>query len=162
MSGTLIQASASFTRPNDITAYAANDLVANSTTAGSVVPMAFVFPNGYGLGLTIRGAKIEKTGTSAANANFHVRMYAQSPTVANGDNGAWSSNLSGYMGKLDPAIMEAFTDGSSISDSFAEGADCHCILPLNGTVYGLLVADAAYTPSANEVFTVTLTGEVNR
>jgi hypothetical protein len=34
--------SASFTRPNNTTAYASGQLVANSTTAGSVAPMAFV------------------------------------------------------------------------------------------------------------------------
>jgi hypothetical protein len=33
--------SARFTRPSDTTAYASGDLVANSTTAGSVVPMSF-------------------------------------------------------------------------------------------------------------------------
>jgi len=157
---TAFTATATFTRPNDTTAYAANDLVANSTTAGSVVPMAFHFPTAFGTGIVIREIGITKSGTSAANANFHVRMYDMSPTVANGDNGAWSTNLSGYMGKLDAAIMEAFTDGAAIQDSLSEAADCQCDLPANGVTYGLLVADAAYTPAANEVFTVTLQAEV--
>ena len=37
---------ASFTRPNDAIAYASGDLVANSTTAGSVVPIPIVFGAG--------------------------------------------------------------------------------------------------------------------
>jgi hypothetical protein len=37
---TIFNNSASFTRPNDTTAFEANALVANSTTAGSVVPLA--------------------------------------------------------------------------------------------------------------------------
>jgi hypothetical protein len=103
--------------------------------------------------------KAQKNGTTATNANFHVRLYQSSPTCANGDNGAWSTNLSGYLGKIDPAIMEAFTDGSAIVDSLSESADVHFIS--GGTIYGLLVADAAYTPAANEVFTITLICKVD-
>jgi hypothetical protein len=123
--------------------------------------MSFSFPYKFGSGFRITEVKVQKSGTTATNANFHVRLYGASPTVANGDNGAWSSNLSTYLGKLDPAIMEAFTDGSAIADSLGEASDSHFTLPDNGVVYGLLVADAAYTPAAEEVFTVTLIGDVD-
>lgn len=156
----IIHSSASFTRPNDTTAYAANDLVANSTTAGSVVPMTFGFPTGPGNSIWIRAAKVQKSGTTPTNANFHIRLYGSSPTVANGDNGAWSSNIASYAGKIDVAIAEAFTDGCVISDSLSELADLH-MRTSNGIIYGLLVADAAYTPIANEVFTVTLIADVD-
>ena len=152
----LVTASATFTRPNDTTAYAANDLVANSTTAGSVTPMSFIFPAAYKK-LRIHGVQLRKSGTTAANGNFHLRLYTASPTVANGDNGAWSSNkVADYIGKLDPAIMEAFTDGCAIAAFMADGSDIHVNLGSGQTVYGLLVADAAYTPAANEVFTALL------
>jgi hypothetical protein len=39
--GHIAVVSASFTRPADTNAYAAGDLVANSVTAGSVIPMTF-------------------------------------------------------------------------------------------------------------------------
>ena len=45
--GDFINSSASFTRPGDTTAYASGDLVANSTTAGSVVT-----PDSSGLALS--------------------------------------------------------------------------------------------------------------
>lgn len=151
--------SASFTRPNDTTAYAANDLVANSTTAGSVVPMSFVIPKGNGNGIQIRAIKIHKTGATATNANFAVHLYASSPTVTNGDNGAWLSTHSGYLGKLEAAIMTAFSDDAAVVDSMSEAADLHFVLNSSSVVYGLMMADAAYTPEANEVFTVTIIGE---
>lgn len=150
--------SANFTRPNDTTAYAANDLVANSTTAGSVSPMTFTL--GKNRSLVIRAIKIAKSGTTATNGNFHLRLYSSSPTAANGDNGAWStSGAATYVGKLDPAIVEAFTDGCAVVDSLSESADLHVTTGTAGKLYGLLVADAAYTPAANEVFTVTLYAE---
>lgn len=159
----IVTATATFTRPNDTTAYAANDLVANSTTAGSVVPMTFTFPTGVGRSAWLRALRIQKSGTTATNANFHVRLYSTSPTVANGDNGAWSTNqAASYNGKVDAAIAEAFTDGCVIVDSLSESADVHLALGGNGVIYGLLVADAAYTPAANEVFTVTLICEIDR
>jgi hypothetical protein len=151
----IVSSTASFTRPNDTTAYASNDLVANSVTAGSVTPMSFVLPKGKGDGFKIVAAKVQKSGTTPTNANFHIRLYGSSPTVANGDNGAWSSNLSSYLAKIDVAIAEAFTDGCAIVDSLSESADIHFVTTGN-TIYGLLVADAAYTPAAQEVFTVTL------
>lgn len=149
-------ASASFTRPNDTTAYAANDLVANSTTAGSVTPMTFQLPNFNGQGFRITACKIAKSGTTATNGNFHLRLYTTSPTCANGDNGAWSTNqVATYIGKVDPAIVEAFTDGCAVVDTSLTTTTLHMVIP-SGVLYGLLVADAAYTPAANEVFTVTL------
>ena len=57
-------ATASFTRPADTTAYASGDLVANSTTAGSVIPMTFVI-RPENRGSMIRRARIKKSGTSA-------------------------------------------------------------------------------------------------
>lgn len=150
----LTLATASFTRPNDTTAYAINDLVANSTTAGSVTPMTFYVPQAIS-GCKVVAVKIQKSNTTATNGNFHVRLYQSSPTCANGDNGAWSTSLSGYLAKLDPAIVEAFTDGCAVVDSLSESADIHMV-PMTGLMYGLLVADAAYTPAAQEVFTVTL------
>ena len=70
--------SASFTRPNDTTAYASGDLVANSTTAGSVVPLQIDLGNvaAVGHGITrITRARLTKSGTSPTNANFRIHLY---------------------------------------------------------------------------------------
>lgn len=146
---------ATFTRPNDTTAYTANDLVANSTTANLVVPMQFQIPTP---GVRLNRAILTLNSSTNTNAKFRVHMYGSSPTAANGDNGAWSTTASTYLGDFDiDCTVRAFTDtttGIAFVDSTAT--------PINfnsGIIYVLLEATAAYTPTANEVFTLRLIGE---
>jgi hypothetical protein len=41
-------------------------------------------------------------------------MYQASPTAANGDNGAWSTDkAANYLGNIDVTAMLAFTDGAA-------------------------------------------------
>jgi hypothetical protein len=149
---------ASFTRPNDTTAYASGDLVANSVTAGSVVPMQFALGGNAMPGTTrITRARLRKSGTTATNASFRVHLYGASPTAANGDNGAWSTDqAAGYLGAIDVASMKAFTDGCADVGAAAAGSELLIRLPAGATLYALLEARAAYTPAANEAFTLTL------
>lgn len=147
---------ASFTRPSNTTAYTAADLMANSTTAASVTPMEFVVPVGLGRGLRIVGVKCKKSGTTATNSDFKINLFTSSPTVANGDNGAFSSTESGYIGQLDIGTLRAFTDDCSLNNSLSDSLDITWKLNTGNTIYGLMEADAAYTPESAEVFTVTL------
>jgi hypothetical protein len=150
--------SASFTRPNDTTAYASGDLVANSVTAGSVLPMQFPLGGNAIPGSTrITRARLRKSATTATNASFRVHLYGASPTAANGDNGAWSTDqASSYLGAIDVAAMKAFTDGCADVGAAAAGSELLIRLPAGATLYALLEARAAYTPAANEAFTLTL------
>lgn len=152
--------SATFTRPADTAVYASGDLVANSTTAGSVVPMSFPLGFSAGTGQTrITRIRLSKSGTTPTNATFRVHIYEQSPTVANGDNGAWSTNKSAnYLGNIDAALMLAFSDGCATFGSAAAGSEF--VLKLSSgsgtTLYALLEARAAYTPASAETFMLTL------
>src|SRR5262249_60630610 len=75
---------ASFTRPSNTTAYASGNLVANSVTSGSVVPLAFALGNSYGIGqFRINRARLAKSGTGVTNASFRIHLYAPQPTPAN-------------------------------------------------------------------------------
>jgi hypothetical protein len=150
--------SATFTRPADTTAYASGDLVANSTTAGSVTPMSFQLGNSFGPGcFRLTRARISKSGTSTTNANFRLHLYASSPVPANGDNGAWSTTKAAdWLGNIDVTSMLAFTDGCCGTGSAAAGSELYIRLTAGSIVYGLLEAKAAYTPGNAEVFTVTL------
>lgn len=154
----IVSTSASFTRPNDTTAYANGDLVANNTTAGSVTPMAFRLPDSTGFKLWRAG--ITFNSAVPTNATFRLHLYRSSPTVTNGDNGAWLSTESGYLGfvTLDASAL-TFSDSTT---GYSTQLTAPMIIYPNqstGVVYGLLAATAAYTPTANEVFTVTLQGE---
>lgn len=131
--------SSSFTRPADTIAYAAGDLIANSTTGGSVVPMAFPLTGLSGTGQTIiLRTRLSKTNTSPTNASFRLHLYEAAPVVANGDNGAWStSRAANYLGNIDIASMFAFTDGCTGYGAVASGAEMRLRLSSGTTLYGL-------------------------
>ncbi len=149
--------SANFTRPSDTTAYASGDLVANSTTAGSVVPLTFTIdPSGGGGDYLIRRIRLKKTSTSTTNASFRLHLYLGSPVPTNGDNGAWLTSESIYIGAFDVTVDRAFTDFSKGIGVPVTGSEVSFATHPSGTVYGLLEARAAYTPASAEVFTVVM------
>lgn len=142
----------SFSRPANTTAYTAADLVANSTTAGSVVPLTFAVGEG---GVRIKAVQITKTDeTDVANSDFSLHLFGDSPTVANGDNGALSYNFSSKFADIEFATMVAATD---VAWASSDGLDINW----NGTgyIYGLIEADGAYGPASGETFSVTLVFE---
>lgn len=153
-------ASASFTRPSDTTAYASGDLVANSGTAGSVTPLSFTVAEHGGGPVMLHSARILKSGTSITNTTFALLLYQSSPTVANGDNGALSSTMSGYFGLIDLVAGVAFSDGAGGDDAAPNVTLPMIVQPENQSrvIYGLLRAGAAYTPGNAEVFTIYLHG----
>lgn len=157
------QVSTSFDRPADTTAYADEDLVADSTTAVDVVPMSFTIPVQNGRGIRIVSAAIQKSDTSATNATFSLYLFAEEPVVANGDNGAFSTDVAGYIGVIDFPIMTAYTDDAKAviqSGAVSGGFNAiHHYMRSTDTIYGLLKAQAAYTPASAETFTVYLTLE---
>lgn len=155
MDACIVNPSSSFTRPSDTTAYASGDLVANSTTAGSVSPMSWTLPRLEAASVFIRRLKVRKSGTSVTNASFRVHLYKASPTCANGDNGAWStSGVADYIGAFDVTMDRAFTDGAYGTALPIAGSEISISLNTGTTIYGLIEARAAYTPSSAEVFTV--------
>lgn len=149
---------ATFTRPGNTAAYAAGSLVANSTTAGAVVPMQFsVSGNSLPGEFRLTRIRLFKSGLSNTNAQFRLHLYAAPPVAANGDGGAWSTNqAASYLGSIDVTSMKAFTDGCCDVGDDAAGAEHLVRLPGGTAFYGLLEARATYVPLANEAFTVTL------
>jgi hypothetical protein len=151
--------SASFVRPNDTTAYAAGDLMANATAAGAVVPLRIDLGNlvATGHGITrITRARLAKSGTSPTNASFRIHLYEAAPTPQNGDNGAWSTDsAASWLGSIDVTSMLAFTDGCTGTGSATAGSEMFLRLA-SGSIFALIEAKAAYTPAANETFTLTL------
>ena len=151
--------SATVTRPANTTAYASGDLVANSTTAGSVVPLSFAnAARAAGKGGKIVGARLTKSNAGLTNASFRLHLFTAAPaTVTDGDNSALStSGVADYIGALDVVVDRAFTDGAfgrsgaPLSGNFLE------YVGATTTLYGLLEARGAYTPASGEVFTVTI------
>jgi hypothetical protein len=155
--GLTTRPTATFNRPADTTAYASGDLVANSATAGSVVPMQFTVARvAAGSGM-IRRLRIRKTGTSVTSALFRLHLYNVSPTPSNGDNGAWLTDQSAeYVGSLDVTLDKAFTDGATGNGLPTIGYEINFKLSSGTVLYGLLEARGAYTPASGETFLVEL------
>jgi hypothetical protein len=151
------------TRPADTTTYASGDLVANSTTAGSVTPFAFT-QDGYAQPVKISRFIMRSSNDITANKNFHLFLFGgASPVVTNGDNGAFAvtaangmNNFGGVFGSTAALI----TGGGAVqyfypmdsAATFVNGwLEQHFTLPF----YGLLRAQAAYVPASAETFTIT-------
>ena len=156
--GDFINPTATFTRPGDTTAYASGDLVANSTTAGSVVAPVFTVSRSAvatGQEFRIDRIKIAKSTVTTTNASFRIHLFKVAPvTVANGDNAAFSTTgVAGYLGFFDITALQAFTDGAA--GFIATGANAITI-DTTSTIACLVEARGAYAPGNAEVFTLTL------
>lgn len=153
----LTRPSDNFTRPNNTTAYGAGDLVANSATAGLVAPLEFASAareNG-GTG-AIRAAVVRKSDADTANATFDLHIFTTSPTVQNGDNDALvPDDKDTWIGSLSITVGQAFNDGAAGRGAPGAGQEINFACAAADTsLYGLLEATGAYSPAANEVFTI--------
>lgn len=143
-----------FARPANTTAYASGDLVANHATAGSVVlPTIGIarVPGGTG---RIKRAFLKKSDAGVTNAAFRIHLYRAIPTPTNGDNGAWLTTQSSYLGSYDVTVDKAFADGAA---GFSAAADIPFDLGVGAQrVWVVIEARGAYTPASAETFTVSL------
>lgn len=160
LNGKVVIATSNFTAPSGGTIYAAGQLIANSATAGSVTPMSFTVCRVNAGNGTLWRARIKTTDSGFSNQSVLLKLYKDSPTVANGDHGAWSTTESNYLGSVPVTLDQAFTDSSGTYKGIGApltGAminyDCGAGVQ---TIYGLLVANSNITPVGAKVFTVAL------
>lgn len=146
---------APFNRPADTTAYAVGDLVANSTTAGSVAPMQLTAARVAAGSFILRRLRLRKSTASLANASFRVHLFNAAPTVANGDNGALSmTGAASYIGAVDITMTQGFTDGA-FGDGGITAPEFNIALASGQAIFALLEARAAYAPGLSETFALT-------
>ncbi len=149
--------SALFNRPFDTTTYGIGELVANSTTAANVVPMSWNIVSLPKNGVFIRRVNIRKQSLGVVTPNFRLHLFTTSPTVTNGDNGAYASTSVGWFCDMDVNMYttDPFNDANAGIGVPNNGAEC-AVVPTANTIYGLLEARGAYVPQSGELFTVTL------
>lgn len=153
----------SFTRPDNTTAYASGDLVANSATAGSVAALTFsgaAVMNGGSF--RIKRVRLTKDDDDVTNASFRLHLFDSDPVATapeGGDNAAIQLNgaLSSYLGSfaLDMTAtgIDIHNDGNAADGVPINGVDIVVSLSSGKAIYGLLEARGVYTPAAEEVFT---------
>lgn len=149
-----VNASASKVRPANTTAYATGQLVADNVTAGSVTPFSLTAARVAAGSGVIRKVRLTKTSTGIANAAFRVHFFSAAPTVTNGDGGTFLPNgVANYLGSADITMDRALSDGAWGASDVGM-TDISFKLSSGTTVYALIEARAAYTPTSAETFTV--------
>jgi hypothetical protein len=152
--------SSNFTRPANTTAYASGQLVANTVTAGSVVPLSWTAARVAAGSFMIRRAKLKKSGTTITNATFRLHFFESAPGLTNGDGGTLATNENGYLGAIDLDMTGAnghvWLDSATVIGVPNVGSEMNAKLASGQTIYGLLEARGAYVPVSGETLTVTL------
>lgn len=153
----------SFTRPANTTQYAANDLVANSATAASVVPLSWGINRSGRTGI-IRAARLYKSDKAVTAASFKLYLFTAAPgTPTNGDNGA--IGVASAVNYLDQIAIDLSSGGLAGGTTGVGKRSAAVAIPfefptLNSKLYGLLEVLGTYTPASEEAFTATLEIEV--
>lgn len=159
--------SATMTRPADTTAYASGDLVANSTTAGSVTGLVFANAVRVNENFRIERVRLRKSGPSITNASFRVYICRALPVLSVGDNA--QLNNSGVMAIDDVSYIVDWFDitmaRGGTAGAFGVGVpnigSAIALSPVDPstTLIGLIEATAAYTPVSGETFNCVLEGQ---
>ena len=152
--------SGTFSRPADTTAYTIGDIVANSTTAGSVAPVALAVARANGGTGSILRARLSTTKTGLAGTEiFRVHLFTTSPTVSSGDNAAISvaGRAAGYIGAFDVTMSQVYNDGAKGIAGPLQGSQVVFVAGGATTnVWAVLEARTAYTPASGETFVIEL------
>ncbi|MEN9317319.1 MAG: hypothetical protein RIS35_3712 [Pseudomonadota bacterium] len=149
--------SSTMTRPDNTTAYAIGDLVANNATAGSVVALEWADASRESRVVRIERVRVRKSNTATAGASFRVHFYAAPPgTPTNGDNGEFVTPIANWAGSADVVVDRAGTDGAIGAGVSLTGTPITVKVGSNKKLYALIEARAAYTPAALETFTIQL------
>lgn len=109
--GTTNIVGASFTTTATTTALSDLQLLANSSTNTSVVPLTFtnVCRVNAGTGM-VRRARIKISDTGLAGRVLLLNLYQNSPTVTNGDHATFLSSESNYIGQIPVTLGQHFND----------------------------------------------------
>lgn len=167
--GAALLAATEMTRVADTNAYAIDDAITTTVTAGSVVPLEFTVASRIGDAGFIVGARME-TNSATAFAAMRLHLFNQAPFAAagyQGDNAALALTYTAittgaagtnpnYIGYIDFTTFLAF---SSSAYSIGEASPTELAFkPASSSllIYGLLQAKAAFTPASGQKFNMTL------
>jgi hypothetical protein len=154
--GSTANPSSTLTRPSDTTAYAVGDLVASSTTAGSVsVPNVAAAAASAGSG-SIRRLRLYTNKTSGMDGiSFVVELWTAAPTFSNGDNGAYAvaTGAANFLGSFTPTLTQV-ADGAYGVALPDVGSGIDFKLASGTAVYWTMKALTAFTPASAQTFTV--------
>jgi hypothetical protein len=165
MSRTTIQSvsTATFTRPADTNIYAATDSV-NVATTGVALEFKSMVPI-PGMGGILRGAVMHKTDQDLTAAAFDLYLFDTAPAGAGFEDNAVIAITDAEWLNCVGFIEFAQADGRSVVTGDLWNKTnldlAYQTVKNDSSLYGVLVAQAAYTPASAEVFNIRLFFEVH-
>lgn len=151
--------SSTLTRPNDTTAYAANDIIANNVTAGSVVvPSVSVARVAGGSGKMRRFRLASNVTTGWGAVVILVEFWSSAPTVSGGDNAAYAiaTGAANFLGSTSITLAQ-LADGANGIGVSGVGSEIGFRLASGQVVYWTMkITTGTPTPIANQTFTLTV------
>lgn len=147
---------ASFTRPSNITAYAAEDAVNDNTSTPHILSFTTsqdVFM-AAGQSLLIKTLKVSTDNNSVTNASFRLYLCLASQTIT-ADNTPQTllyANRANRIGYVDFTLVSGGS-GSDCAEAYITDVNIPFQLT-SGAFYGYMVAKAAYTPASAQNFSL--------
>ena len=144
----------SVTRPDNTTAYTANDVI--GAAAGSTAALAFALGDAAGEYLiTSTSLEVDLAAVPSGMMSFRLHLYSVTPPSALGDNVAWdlpAGDRASYLGYLD---LGTPVDLGSTLFVQAEQVNKHITLA-SANLYGYLVTIGGHTPASETVAKINL------
>lgn len=156
----LIELQGTITRPNDATQYTAGDAISdNATTPTAAGYFSWNFASRMGGSVFITDALFHKSDTDLTTCSIGMMLFTTLPALAGFEDNGAIAITDAEMKECKGIIKWPDADW----DTVITGDVCHVkpniglVLPAaTTTVFGILFAIDAYTPSAQEILTVTL------
>ena len=159
--GKSVQKSASFARPANTTAYAANDSIADSTTAPTLLSFANCANAVGGQGYIVKTQLL--TNQKTCTARFRLSFYhtAPSPVNDNAPKPMLYANKDKLIGRidLDPCNTEDATSDAAFALSTALMP--YVCAAADTTIYCILTTLDAFTPASAQQFYLEITCELS-
>lgn len=155
--------SVTFQRPNNTTAYASGDVVGQRVGgAGSSLLVFANIARAAGLGGYIQRARLVKDGAVVTDSTFRLMLFHTIPVSVGSinDNDPYQvlwANRDAALGWIDFPTLTSGGAGSDAATTFVAPANLPFCTRADPNLYGILLAQAAYTPIANERFFVEIT-----
>jgi len=155
--GMVANPQATFSRPADIIAYSANDMIANSTSGASVAYGTLVAARTAAGSFQIDRLRLGTNHTTGmAGVNLRVRLWGAQPVYSNGDNSAYAvssgPSYAPYYGSF-TGTCEQFVDVAVAMLTPDNGSPC-IKLGAGQAIYWDLQTLDGFTPQSGKQFSV--------
>jgi len=165
VSGATVKVGVELTRPADTTAYTAKDVVADSTSAPTVITFSNFARVNAGSGIIVRARLM--TDQKTCTSGFRLHLFHTAPTAIN-DNSPYSllyANAANRIGQIDFAAMSSEDPtNSTAAASMRPSADGAYGAPnlwfqsaaASRALYGILETTSGFAPASGQKFYVEL------